>query len=143
MRIRATGAALLLGIGLFIACSKGDTVIDGFGQGAFDSMEGSNRDIYVSSNGGQHHRLTTEPGEDTCPSWTGNGRWIYFRSGQSGSLQIWKMRRLDTDRPLRDAHGRAAVRATPEQSLVPGRTCIDEQHRKAFGFTISPATARL
>jgi hypothetical protein len=35
MRIRATGAALLLGICLFTACSKGDTVIDGFGQGGW------------------------------------------------------------------------------------------------------------
>ena len=55
-------------------------------------MEGSNRDIYlVSSNGGQHHKLTTDPAEDTCPSWSRDGRWIYFGSGRSGSLQIWKM----------------------------------------------------
>ena len=61
-------------------------------QIAFDSMEGSNRDIYVvSSNGGQHHKLTTDPAEDTCPSWSLDGRWIYFGSGRSGSLQIWKM----------------------------------------------------
>ena len=61
-------------------------------QIAFDSMEGSNRDIYVvSSNGGKHHQLTTEPAEDTCPSWSRDGRWIYFGSGRSGSLQIWKM----------------------------------------------------
>jgi len=60
-------------------------------QIAFDSMEGSNRDIYVvSSHGGKHHRLTTEPGEDTCPSWSVDGRWIYFGSDRSGSLQIWK-----------------------------------------------------
>ena len=36
-------------------------------------------------------QLTTEPGEDTCPSWSRDGRWIYFGSGRSGSLQIWKM----------------------------------------------------
>lgn len=55
-------------------------------------MDGSNRDIYVvSSNGGKHRKLTTEPGEDTCPSWSHDGQWIYFGSGRSGSLQIWKM----------------------------------------------------
>lgn len=35
MRIHAAGAALFLGASLLTACSKGDTVIDGFGQGAW------------------------------------------------------------------------------------------------------------
>jgi len=55
-------------------------------------MVAANRDIYVvSSNGGMPRRLTTEPGEDTCPSWSRDGRWIYFGSSRSGPLQIWKM----------------------------------------------------
>ena len=58
---------------------------------AFDSMDGTNRDIYiVSSNGGKHRRLMSEPGEDTCPSWSRDGRWIYFASGRAGTLQVWK-----------------------------------------------------
>lgn len=60
---------------------------------AYDSRSGSagNPDIYlVSANGGQPRRLTTDTAEDVVPSWSRDGRSLYFGSTRSGSMQIWK-----------------------------------------------------
>ena len=51
---------------------------------AFDSRMEGNRDIcVVSSQGGSPRRLTKEPSEDTCPSWSRDGRYVYFGSSRS------------------------------------------------------------
>src|SRR5262245_19732893 len=76
-------------------------------QIVFDSRPEGNADLYVvSAEGGQPRRLTTDPAEDIVPSWSNDGRWIYFTSnrfaeggsaegkigeGRVGRLQIWKM----------------------------------------------------
>jgi Tol biopolymer transport system component/DNA-binding winged helix-turn-helix (wHTH) protein len=66
-------------------------------QIVFDCRPEGNADLYViSAEGGQTRRLTTDPAEDIVPSWSRDGRWIYFTSnrfaeGRSGRLQIWKM----------------------------------------------------
>jgi Tol biopolymer transport system component len=66
-------------------------------QIVFDCRPEGNADIYaVSAEGGQPRRLTSDPAEDIVPSWSRDGRWIYFTSnrsagGGSGQLQIWKM----------------------------------------------------
>jgi dipeptidyl aminopeptidase/acylaminoacyl peptidase len=50
------------------------------------------RDIYVvRADGGATRRLTTEPSDDLRPSWSGNGRWIYFGSDRTGTWQVWKI----------------------------------------------------
>ena len=36
-------------------------------------------------------RLTSEPSHEIVPSWSGDGRWIYFASNRTGSGQVWKM----------------------------------------------------
>ena len=60
----------------------------------FAALLGSNRDIYVvSADGGSAHRLTTEPSDEGRPSYSMDGKWIYFRSNRSGKDQIWKMPR--------------------------------------------------
>ncbi len=47
------------------------------------------RGVYVvSANGGVPRLLTTE---GDWPSWSRDGKSIYFRSGRSGTEQIWKM----------------------------------------------------
>jgi len=59
---------------------------------AFDYVEDGNRDIYViGADGAELRRLTTEHSVEARPSWSHDGRWIYFRSDRSGIAQIWKM----------------------------------------------------
>ena len=36
-------------------------------------------------------RLTTDNAIDTMPSWSRDGRWLYFASDRSGSYELWKM----------------------------------------------------
>jgi Tol biopolymer transport system component len=60
---------------------------------AFDSnAEGGEFDIWVIGvDGGKPVRMTTHPANDGNPSWSRNGRWIYFDSARTGEQQIWKM----------------------------------------------------
>ncbi len=62
------------------------------GRIAFSSQAGTNRDIYVvRADGSEAQRLTWESSQDDNPSWSRDGRWIYFRSDRSGIAQIWKI----------------------------------------------------
>ncbi len=60
---------------------------------AFDAVsDDGNWDIYVvEAAGGQPRRLTKHPGFENFPSWSRDGKWIYFRSMRSGSSQVWRM----------------------------------------------------
>ena len=50
-----------------------------------------NRHVYVvEADGGIPRRLTSDPAEEARPSFSQDGRWIYFRSDHSGTQQIWK-----------------------------------------------------
>ncbi len=58
----------------------------------FGPNEGTNVDIYaVSASGGPARRVTTSPAVDATPSWSRDGRWIYFASNRSGQWQVWKV----------------------------------------------------
>jgi Tol biopolymer transport system component/DNA-binding winged helix-turn-helix (wHTH) protein len=41
--------------------------------------------------GGVPKRLTVNPSDDTVPSYSHDGRWIYFTSMRSGQFEVWKM----------------------------------------------------
>lgn len=51
----------------------------------------------------------TYPAADAVPSWSRDGKWIYFGSNRSGSYQVWKM----------PASGGAASQVTQKGGFVP------------------------
>ena len=59
---------------------------------AFDSRPNENPDIFViRPDGGGLRRITTSASEDVVPSWSRDGKWVYFASNRSGRFQIWKV----------------------------------------------------
>jgi Tol biopolymer transport system component/DNA-binding winged helix-turn-helix (wHTH) protein len=59
----------------------------------FQSHLNGQFDIYlINIRGGTPERLTHETSNDNVPSWSRDGRWIYFHSNRSGASQVWKVR---------------------------------------------------
>jgi Tol biopolymer transport system component len=49
-------------------------------------------DIYrIPAAGGPVKRMTWDKSEEVRPSWSADGRWIYFTSDRTGRREIWKM----------------------------------------------------
>jgi Tol biopolymer transport system component/DNA-binding winged helix-turn-helix (wHTH) protein len=59
---------------------------------AFDARAEGHSDIYlVDAEGGRPRRITTEASNDVVPSWSRNGRFVYFASNRTGTRpEIWK-----------------------------------------------------
>ena len=63
----------------------------------------------VPAEGGRARRLTSAPSTDTFPSYSRDGRWLYFASSRvTGTPAIWKM----------PASGGDAVRVSPTVGLL-------------------------
>jgi Tol biopolymer transport system component/DNA-binding winged helix-turn-helix (wHTH) protein len=54
-------------------------------------LEGNSDLFVVSVAGGAPKRLTKDISDNTSPSYSRDGRWIYFASTRSGRTEIWKM----------------------------------------------------
>jgi len=61
-------------------------------QIAFDSQGSDGRtDIFtIDSTGGQPRRITSAASNENQPSWSRDGRWIYFQSDRTGRFEIWR-----------------------------------------------------
>jgi Tol biopolymer transport system component len=58
---------------------------------AFDSRPQGHSDIFIMNmKGGQLRCMTTGTFDESMPTWSRDGRWIYFTSNRSGSYGIWK-----------------------------------------------------
>jgi Tol biopolymer transport system component len=44
----------------------------------------------MESDGGSPRQLTADPGDEKMPTWSRDGRWIYFSSDRGGRLDIWR-----------------------------------------------------
>jgi Tol biopolymer transport system component/DNA-binding winged helix-turn-helix (wHTH) protein len=59
---------------------------------AFDSRIHGNTEVLVATmEGHKVRRITNSSAEDVVPSWSGDGRWIYFASNRNGDFQIYKL----------------------------------------------------
>ena len=45
----------------------------------------------VSAAGGKPRRLAPNPANDNVPSFSRDGKWIYFSSNRTGEYQVWKV----------------------------------------------------
>lgn len=78
-------------------------------QIAFDYRAEDRADVYVVTvAGGVPRRITTESSDDSVPSWSRNGKYIYFASDRGGEQQVWKM----------PAEGGQAVQLTRQGGFV-------------------------
>ncbi|HUV13211.1 MAG TPA: hypothetical protein VMY18_06185, partial [Acidobacteriota bacterium] len=70
-------------------------------------------DIFlVDENGGLPQNLTQDEFSDACPSWSLDGRWIYYHSFRADGVQIFKI----------PTEGGPAVQVTEKGGLVPRLT---------------------
>lgn len=61
-------------------------------QIVFDSRKEKNSCVYIMDvQGGAFRRIDTGPGRAEVPSFSGDGRWLYFASDADDGWQIWKI----------------------------------------------------
>jgi Tol biopolymer transport system component len=58
---------------------------------AFDSREKGDADIYlINADGGPPRAFSTEKSNEVVPSWSRDGKWIYFASDRTGRWEVFK-----------------------------------------------------
>ena len=89
---------------------------------AFDSLgEGGHSDIWtIDVEGGAPRRLTQDPGDESVPSWSRDGRWVYFYSERGGAGQIWRVPATGgaEERVTQGGAGRGAIESADGRTLV-------------------------
>ena len=59
---------------------------------AFDVNRRNGVGVFVIRlQGGEPRLLTQDDFENRCPSWSRDGKWIYFASARTGAWQVWKI----------------------------------------------------
>jgi Tol biopolymer transport system component/tRNA A-37 threonylcarbamoyl transferase component Bud32 len=125
---------------------------------AFDSLsEDRHWDIWtVEPDGGSLRRLTTDPGDENTPSWSADGRWVYFASEREGTQEIWRVASEGgaSEQVTRGGGGLARESADGRilyfkqrfwESPLYARALPDGPDEKiadcvpAFGFTVAPS----
>jgi Tol biopolymer transport system component len=98
---------------------------------AFDSQtEDGKWDIWtIDADGGSPRRLTIDPGNKQMPTWSRDGRWIYFRSDREAAQEVWRI----------PATGGSEERVTHGG----GNLAYESTDGKTLFFTRAPANAPL
>ena len=59
---------------------------------AFDAItQTGSKIVAMNVNGGAPQILTPDTFHSVCPSWSRDGKWVYFGSMRSGAWQVWKV----------------------------------------------------
>lgn len=78
-------------------------------QIVFDARVDGNADLWLlDQDNAAPRRLTTAAAEETAPSFSRDGRWIYFGSNAGGAWQVWKL----------PVAGGTAIQVTREGGLI-------------------------
>jgi Tol biopolymer transport system component len=98
----------------------------------FEPLGEDNYDLYVvSSSGGPPRRITTSPAVDAVPSWSRDGRFIYFGSNRSGQWQVWKVPSNGEEaggaRQITHGGGFAAIESTDGRHVYFSRAWYDDK----------------
>ena len=89
---------------------------------AFDS-EGSDGHFHVwtiDADGGAPHQVTVGPSDETVPTWSRDGRSIYFCSGRPGQCDIWRIPLVGgpNEQITRNGSGAFALESSDGGSLI-------------------------
>jgi Tol biopolymer transport system component len=85
----------------------------------FDGAAGGSSDIYVvATDGGKPTRLTTDAGNEIRPSWSHDGKWIYYGWERPGrESEIWKIAPTGGEPQQVSTHGQHAIETPDGQWL--------------------------
>ena len=86
----------------------------------FDARPEKRSDIYViDSMGGTPRKLTSGPHDNVVPSFSRDGKWIYFSSNAGGNWDLWKMAVDGKSAPVQMTHdqGFSAFESIDEGTL--------------------------
>jgi len=101
---------------------------------ALSAREDANADIFIAAPGEEPRRLTDDPGDDVAPSWSRDGRWLYFASNRAGDWQIYRLTLDDASEPERvTLYGGVAAAEGPGGTLLVVRDDLDGLWRLRLG----------
>jgi Tol biopolymer transport system component/DNA-binding winged helix-turn-helix (wHTH) protein len=81
----------------------------------FDTVtRGGSKIVTMRVRGGPPRMLSPETVHDVCPSWSRDGKWIYFASPRSGAWQVWKMPSAGGDAMQVTEHGGHTALESPD-----------------------------
>jgi Tol biopolymer transport system component len=85
----------------------------------FISTRGGESDIFTMDiDGTKPKRIAHGSARDTAPSWSADGRWIYFASDRDGQFEVWKVPVSGGDAVQLTKNGGYAALASPEGKYI-------------------------
>ena len=86
---------------------------------ALSAREKAHSDIFIVGLGGEVRQMTDDPADDVAPSWSRDGRWLYFASNRDGDWQIYRRSLDNASEPERvTLYGGVAAAEGPGGTLL-------------------------
>jgi eukaryotic-like serine/threonine-protein kinase len=107
---------------------------------AFDLQgDDGHQDIWtVAVKGGAPRRLTTNPGDEATPTWSQDGRYVYFSSQREGAREVW---RIPTDGGPEERVTHHGAGFHPRES-IDGRSLYFVREEKLYEHSLATGAER-